>query len=419
MRLPSLAGLFGVFEGKPKCSDSAAESPAGPCRGKAPVIARRGSKDSGGSGPPALRGGSKSRWPAKDVVQLEQVKLDASQVTAAMLEETMGEISEEVKDWDEGGYTMVAKLQDAVRNHGRVDLMRTSEAEGRVRVAVKRMPTRWVRLTPEDFRDNCANASEKPWHDLGVMRELNKIGYPFVCKLLDVFRDQENTYVVTSLATRGDLFCWCDCDPKPGRAREEAMKPIVAQIATGVRWLHDLGIAHRDLSLENILLTEEEDKLHVKLIDFGMVTLSRRCRREVRGKRSYQAPEMHADAEYDAYLSDAFALGVVTFAMAAQDYPWTSTKRNACQLYEYVSLFGFRKFLEKRRLRKGNGERLIEIFSPSLVDALDGLLESEPRERVTLGELCFGKDRPSCWASNWLDGLDRSSHDASGRFAGA
>jgi len=418
MRLPSLAGLFGVFEGKPKCSDSA-ESPAGPCRGKAPVIARRGSKDSGGSGPPALRGGSKSRWPAKDVVQLEQVKLDASQVTAAMLEETMGEISEEVKDWDEGGYTMVAKLQDAVRNHGRVDLMRTSEAEGRVRVAVKRMPTRWVRLTPEDFRDNCANASEKPWHDLGVMRELNKIGYPFVCKLLDVFRDQENTYVVTSLATRGDLFCWCDCDPKPGRAREEAMKPIVGQIATGVRWLHDLGIAHRDLSLENILLTEEEDKLHVKLIDFGMVTLSRRCRREVRGKRSYQAPEMHADAEYDAYLSDAFALGVVTFAMAAQDYPWTSTKRNACQLYEYVSLFGFRKFLEKRRLRKGNGERLIEIFSPSLVDALDGLLESEPRERVTLGELCFGKDRPSCWASNWLDGLDRSSHDASGRFAGA
>jgi len=416
-----------MFEGKSKCSDPAVESPASPRRGsRTPALTRSKSKDSGGSNSPAARGGSspaarggsKSRGHSKSMVRLEQVQLEVSQVTAAMLEETMQEISESVKDWDTGGYTMVAQLQEAIRNHGRVDLMRTSEAEGRVRVAVKRMPTRWVRLTPEDFRDNCANASEKPWHDLGVMRELNKIGYPFVCKLLDVFRDQENTYVVTSLATRGDLFCWCDCDPKPGRAREEAMKPIVAQIATGVRWLHDLGIAHRDLSLENILLTEEKDKLQVKIIDFGMVTLSRRCRREVRGKQSYQAPEMHTDSEYDTYLSDAFALGVVTFAMAAQDYPWTSTKRNACQLYEYVSLFGFRKFLEKRRLRKGNGEHLIEVFSPPLVDALDGLLESEPQERVTLGELCYGKDRPSCWATNWLDGMDRSSDDALGRLAG-
>ncbi|CAK0819824.1 unnamed protein product [Prorocentrum cordatum] len=33
------------------------------------------------------------------------------------------------------------------------------------------------------------------------------------------------------------------------------MQPIVLQIFTAVRWLHELGIAHRDLSLENVLLT--------------------------------------------------------------------------------------------------------------------------------------------------------------------
>ena len=54
---------------------------------------------------------------------------------------------------------------------------------------------------------------------------------------------------------------------------------------------------------------------------------SRMCKREVRGKQSYQAPEMHGSDTYDAFLADDFALGVVVFAMAVQDYPWTATKK--------------------------------------------------------------------------------------------
>ena len=104
------------------------------------------------------------------------------------------------------------------------------------------------------------------------------------------------------------------------------MLPIVGQIFTAVCWLHDLGVAHRDLSLENILLTDNGGSMQVKLIDFGMSTTQRVCKRELRGKQSYQAPEMHGP-EYDAFLADEFALGVVLFAMAVQDYPWTSTKK--------------------------------------------------------------------------------------------
>lgn len=330
----------------------------------------------------------------------------------------MNEIASCVKSWDEGGYGMVGNLQDAIRNHGRVDLMTNNSG---VQVAVKRMPNKWVKSTPREFREHYPTASEKPWNDLGVVRQLNKMAFPYVCELLEVFRDQENTYVATSLATKGDLFSWCDLDPKPGPAREEVMKPIVTQISVAIKWLHELGIAHRDISLENILLTEVGSTMQVKIIDFGMVTLSQTCKREVRGKQSYQAPEMHLDTEYDSFLSDAFAVGVVMFAMAAQDYPWTSTKRNACQLFEYVSLFGFRKFLGKRRLRKGNGEHLIEVFSPELVDVLDGFLEIEVQDRLTLGETCFtnGKGRSSFWDHKWLNGVDLSgAMDPFDRLAG-
>ena len=72
--------------------------------------------------------------------------------------------------------------------------------------------------------------------------------YPYVCELLGIFTDKEESYVVTSFCTGGDLFNWCDGHPPPGREREKVMGPIVAQIFSAVRWLHEMGIAHRDIS---------------------------------------------------------------------------------------------------------------------------------------------------------------------------
>ena len=66
------------------------------------------------------------------------------------------------------------------------------------------------------------------------MRFLNDVGYPYACDLLGVYRDSEHTYaaasernglrstdtalqsttvvaeVVTTFATEGDLFSWCE-----------------------------------------------------------------------------------------------------------------------------------------------------------------------------------------------------------------
>jgi len=110
------------------------------------------------------------------------------------------------------------------------------------------------------------------------------------------------------------------------------------------------------------------------------------------------------DQAFDTFLTDDFAVGVTLFAMAAQDYPWTSTARNACQHCEYVRLFGLRKFLEKRKLRKGNGEHLIEVFSPAFVDLVEGLMQMAPADRFSVGEACFSsKGRRSAYGTHgWL-----------------
>lgn len=411
MRLPSIfGGLFSYQDGQGK-SPAPDQGPALTALSPVAEVAgdvASGSFTAGKAGAASSTAGAAyvvSRRVALGEDLAEQARL--LRISQPQLDAAMRQVSVDVQPWAPGEFATVRTLQDAVRNHGRVDLMKQTMPQGDVRpVAVKRMPNRWVRHGPDEFAEQYPTSSERPWCDIGIVRHLNEIKFPHVCELYGVFRDEETTYVATSLATEGDLFGWCDREPKPGVAREAVMRPIIVQVVAGVRWLHELGVAHRDLSLENILLTSDPGGggPRIKIIDFGMMTLQRHCQKEVRGKQSYQAPEMHLAGDYDAFLADAFAVGVVIFAMAAQDYPWTSTKGGNCQLFQYVCSYGFRKFLAKRKVRKGHGEHLLDVLSPEFVDLVEGLLQADAKDRLTLGELCYEESRESVLGMAWLDG---------------
>mmetsp|Transcript_84734 Transcript_84734/g.263206 ORF Transcript_84734/g.263206 Transcript_84734/m.263206 type:complete len:304 (-) Transcript_84734:78-989(-) len=282
--------------------------------------------------------------------------------------------------------------------------MESHEDGGRA-VAAKQMPNSWIMTGPRAFQAKHHGETEQPWYDLGLLQLLTSSGFPYTVRLEGIFRDDTSTYVVTSLATRGDLFSWSVIAPDPGPGREALMRPIAEQIFTAVEWLHELGVAHRDLSLENVLLTDRADgELQVQIIDFGAATLSRRCWREARGKPSYQAPEVHGEAPYDSFLADSFSLGVLLYGMATPGYPWTCTKRGVCRLFEYVCCFGLRKYLEERVLQRGRPARAIEVFSTGFVELLEGLLELRPQRRWALGESCLDHDgRPCVWHTQWFD----------------
>jgi len=319
------------------------------------------------------------------------------------------QVADQVRPWSGSPWGFVRDLQDAGANHGRVELMRDASSGDRL-AAVKRMPTTWVCPEPAEFDARHPTAHERPWLDVGLVHHLGKLGYPHVCRLHSIFRGDKDTYVVSDFCEVGDLFDWCfrGSLPEPGPMREALVRPVAVQTLNAVRWLHDLGIAHRDLSLENIMLARADGGLQVKLIDFGMATLSRTVRHEVRGKPNYQPPEVHTQAVTDTYLGDSFALGVVLFSLALEDFPWKSTRRCDCSLYGYVASFGFRRFLRKRRLRiKRHGELISEVLSPELTDVLDALLQIRPRKRASLGEAAFDDEvargrRRSVWSLAYL-----------------
>jgi serine/threonine protein kinase len=242
------------------------------------------------------------------------------------------------------------------------------------------------------------------------VKELQVHDFPHVCNLVGIFCDQHMTYMVSSLATEGDLFSWSKRQPAHSEGRERALRPIVAQLLEAVRWLHDLGVAHGDLSLENILISNatECSKPQVKLIDFGMATLGQKRKpgSSLVGKDMYCAPEVYVAAEYDAFLADEFALGFTLYAMFLLKYPWKTTAAGKSDEFDYVRRKGADIFLNTKA--KVKGQSLIDLISPGLIALMAGLLAPQPDKRFCIGETCFLTEGRVCaWKSPWLSAPDK------------
>jgi len=284
-------------------------------------------------------------------------------------------------------FEFVKVLQPAARNKGRVELMRALNT-GHF-VAVKRMPVSWTTSSHEEFLAEHSREHEMPWVDVGLVKYLSSQGAPFLCKTFGVFLDKADVLVVSEFANKGDLFDWCQYGHAPGPDREIALRPIAQQMLFAVRYLHQRDIAHCDLSLENFLLSSIEtavgSSLKVKLIDFSMAAVGREYLVGVRGKASYEAPEMHQGRSYDPFSADVFALGVGIFLLASQDYPWKSTRPGGCPRFEFASTAGIRAYLKRRTVRRTiHGDRLSQVLSESLTELLEGLLQVQPLERASL-----------------------------------
>jgi len=313
-----------------------------------------------------------------------------------------------MKHWDPTRWEFVKSLKLGDGNFGCVDCLRDTSCKN-TSAAVKRVPRTWMTSSPKEFKRVYPQATEIPWNDISFVTHLNRIGFPSVCRQLGVYQGIQQNYIATSLATEGDLFGWMrDDQSAPGCERECRIRPILTQIFSAVRCLHDLGIAHRDLSTENIVLTRDNTgALQAKVIDFAMATLARSSK-GVRGKPSYQAPEMHKDEEHDSFLADNFAIGVVAFTMATRSYPWLSTKPGEDKQFEWISSKGLRDYLQHKRCRNHNA-RLAEILSEWFVELLQGLLATCPQDRMTCGEACFTETvdthqgRASVWDTTWMN----------------
>ncbi|KAJ3127931.1 hypothetical protein HK100_009463 [Physocladia obscura] len=121
----------------------------------------------------------------------------------------------------------------------------------------------------------------------------------------------------------------------------EAVK-FFAQIVVGVSYLHSVGIVHRDLKLENILLDSNQN---IVIADFGFASQTVRNNSELLetscGSPAYAAPELVLKDSYSGVAADIWSCGVILYSMLAgylpfDDDPSNPDGANIHLLYQYI-----------------------------------------------------------------------------------
>src|SRR5688500_11395869 len=107
---------------------------------------------------------------------------------------------------------------------------------------------------------------------------------------------------------------------------------ILEQMGAALTRAHDLGVVHRDLKSDNILLTQRGGrKDFVKILDFGLAALAHDPRLApkgaVFGTPEYMSPEQ-ARGEQAGPQSDLYALGVLFFEMLTGHLPFRAADRD-------------------------------------------------------------------------------------------
>mmetsp|Transcript_32747 Transcript_32747/g.76275 ORF Transcript_32747/g.76275 Transcript_32747/m.76275 type:complete len:376 (-) Transcript_32747:1340-2467(-) len=147
-----------------------------------------------------------------------------------------------------------------------------------------------------------------------------------VIRFAGFFRCSKGPAIVTEIASRGDLlevqFTW------PKSDRERIASVYFIQLLNGVGYMHDHGYCHRDLKLENCLVTHDGI---LKVADLGSAIPmgeNRQIKGSLVGSVPYLAPEVLTERgkQYDGALADLWSIGVILFALLASLKPFGSEK---------------------------------------------------------------------------------------------
>jgi serine/threonine protein kinase len=117
---------------------------------------------------------------------------------------------------------------------------------------------------------------------------------------------------------------------------ENVCRVLFSQMLQGLKHMHELGLFHFDLKLENIMIDGELELANfdgwVKIVDFGGVKPVDKEKNGFtnyhnHGTLLYNAPEIHSQKPYKGAPVDVFALGYVLFAMVLGRPPFGIAKK--------------------------------------------------------------------------------------------
>ena len=169
----------------------------------------------------------------------------------------------------------------------------------------------------------------------------------FVCKCYTIFQEDNFLFFIMEFMNNGDLLTFYKANKAlQKQIPEDKMWDIFFKSISGLKYIHEKGLIHRDIKLENLFL---DDNFNIKIGDFNVsATIDSQAAQNfaddqqqldnmisgqtVVGTAGYMAPEVKRN-ERVAYIygpkADVYSMGVSFFELCYGDKPYQRVNKNA------------------------------------------------------------------------------------------
>jgi protein-serine/threonine kinase len=265
--------------------------------------------------------------------------------------------------------------------------------------------------------------------EYSIAKSLN---HPNIVKTTRLCIDHGRLNHVMEYCSEGDLFNLMQKNYLMKEDREKDRLCLFKQLIQGINYLHSNGIAHRDIKLENLLITKDSK---LKITDFGTADVFsgihpgtreaggqcgknmgeiRLCAPGICGSEPYIAPEVLAmKKSYDPRASDIWSSAIVMIYLIFGTSLWAKADENNVYYKVLVNEW------DKWNTKLASSEDVIpdmdypnvSIFGklvnpPALRRVLLHMLNPHPARRLRIDEVinnCWVKNIECCQLESYKD----------------
>jgi serine/threonine protein kinase len=138
---------------------------------------------------------------------------------------------------------------------------------------------------------------------------------PYIIKLYGCFEDHDNYYLILELGITDLYYKFTAKDHKFAPLDETIALKYMKMVALGLKNIHQHGIIHKDIKLENFIYCNDI----IKICDFGLAEYKDSQRFLNSGTPQYRAPELIYSPATEK--SDLYALGTALYILTHCAFP--------------------------------------------------------------------------------------------------
>lgn len=301
--------------------------------------------------------------------------------------------------------------------YGKAGKILGSGAGGSVRI-VKRLADGEL-FAVKEFRERGPTESQKEYNKK-VTAEFcvaSAMHHSNVIETMEVLKENNKWFQVMQYAPY-DLFAIV----MTGKMERQEIFCTFKQLLRGVEYLHGMGLAHRDLKLDNLVVDEHGI---VKIIDFGSAIVFKYPFEEeiheatgIVGSDPYLSPETCTNVKYDPAPADIWSCAIIYCCMWLRRFPWKSPRMTDNSFKQFAAPDNMHEQVPSQVLhsaptqgQQANADnqpavrgpwRLLRLLPRESRAVVKGMLELDPLRRFSMHDIV---------GDSWIQEIDMCYED--------